>query len=203
MKSHSTDRIHSFLPADSREWRAHTHSHFPRWHFGGERNEARRTGRSPRGKNNNGRPPHHACHPISGKSGYCPMLGLVVSWPSPRTQERGGGRGKRKRPIRHPSVPPPVMELLHPLCGAAPRPHCCACLSKHKHTQPLSYGSRVDGWFADLQQLEVALVPRRSRGPLSRPSLISHPTQHFNTIWPPHAQFSTLQWAKALSYRMV
>ena len=106
---------------------------------------------------------------------------------------REGGRGKRKRPIRHPSVPPPVMELLHPLCGAAARPHCCACLSKHKHTQPLSYGSRVDGWFADLQQLEVALVPRRSRGPLSRPSLISHPTQHFNTIWPPHAQFSTLQ----------
>ena len=108
-----------------------------------------------------------------------------------RERERGGekdGEGvrkrRRKRPIRHPSVPS-VMELLHPLCGAA----VLLRLSKHKHTHtaPASAVESMDGWFVGRQQLASGGGSPRgrthswSKGPCSRPSLISHPTLHYNT----------------------
>ena len=101
------------------------------------------------------------------------------------------------------------MELPHPFhCAAARRrglPHCCACPNTNTLSSASYRSSRVDGRFVGRQQLRGRTHSGRKRRPRSRPrpSLISHHTQLYHTLWRPRVQlmrYSAMNQSTIVSY---
>ena len=135
-------------------------------------------GKTPPGKAITASPSHHACHPLAGERAcssavlpvYVGPRGLLTfaththAYTQKGRRTKGRERERRKRPIRHPSVPPGPGRngITASIVRRRQRwpPHCCAsCLSKHKHTQLQQQWSR---WI-------VGRPPVRPRPPARRP----------------------------------